>query len=738
MSQHLVLTIRFHDQRYHGTSEWPPAPARVFQALVAGTARGNALPASAAPALEWLETLPPPIIAAPRARLGSRVDLFVPNNDADSAKVLGDPARVGEIRVKKLVQPRLFEAEALLLYAWPIPAETRHLSTLLEVATELYQLGRGVDQAWAVAELIDAETLSLRLSQHWGTIHQPGMGEGSSPLACPGPGSLASLVRRHELGATRLRTVGEGKHARLLFSQPPKPRFVPVNYRGLGHRFVYELRNADDPAKLWPSPLARVVTLIERLRDGAATRLRDALPEHAELIESTVVGRKADKQKAAPIEERVRIVPLPSIGHQHVDPAVRRVLIEVPSHCPLQANDVQWAFSGLEPINPDTGEVGPFALTKSNDRNMLDRYAPEKGGRRWTSVTAVALPEPAQRRRIEPARRQEEAKGAKERIEEEGRACGAVYTALRHAGVRKSPVAIRVQREPFEARGARAEAFAEGTRFHKHRLWHVEISFQEPIAGPLVIGDGRFLGLGVMAPFECHAGVHAFHIEDGLVSAPAPVEVARALRRAVMARVQAKRKRNSPLPKYFSGHEANGDPASDPQHLAFAFDPPRKRLLVLAPHAINRRDKWTKESAFLDELEEAMVGFGELRAGPAGLLKIRPVSMGAQTDPLFETSRSWESLTPYQVTRHAKHVGASEAFSGDLRAECRRRGLPDPHVTPANLQGIPGVGLSGTARLDFETAIQGPLLLGRNRHLGGGLFAPVKAATASLGDSHPT
>ncbi len=40
----------------------------------------------------------------------------------------------------------------------------------------------------------------------------------------------------------------------------------------------------------------------------------------------------------------------------------------------------------------------------------------------------------------------------------------------------------------------------EETRFDKHRLWHVEIAFKEPVAGSLVIGDGRFLGLGVMAP----------------------------------------------------------------------------------------------------------------------------------------------------------------------------------------------------------------------------------------------
>lgn len=77
--------------------------------------------------------------------------------------------------------------------------------------------------------------------------------------------------------------------------------------------------------------------------------------------------------------------------------------------------------------------------------------------------------------------------------------------ALRHAEVRIRPEVIRVQREPFESNGESAETFAEGTRFSKHRLWHVEVKFDEGFSGPLVIGDGRFLGLGIMAPVPARA-----------------------------------------------------------------------------------------------------------------------------------------------------------------------------------------------------------------------------------------
>ncbi|MFZ0589937.1 MAG: type I-U CRISPR-associated protein Csb2 [Bryobacteraceae bacterium] len=120
----------------------------------------------------------------------------------------------------------------------------------------------------------------------------------------------------------------------------------------------------------------------------------------------------------------------------------------------------------------------------------------------WRTVTPADLPESAARRCIDPTRRLEQAKTGEERAAECARAAGSVVQALRHAEVRLRPKVIRFQREPFEANGERVETFAEGTRFSKHRLWHVEVEFHERIPGPLVIGDGCFLGLGIMAPVQ--------------------------------------------------------------------------------------------------------------------------------------------------------------------------------------------------------------------------------------------
>ena len=105
------------------------------------------------------------------------------------------------------------------------------------------------------------------------------------------------------------------------------------------------------------------------------------------------------------------------------------------------------------------------------------------------------------------------------------------------------------------------------------------------------------------------------------------------------------------------------------------------------------------------------------------MLTLVPCPIEMQEDPLFASSRSWESLTPYRVTRHAKMNDPARALEADLLAECRRGGLPRPEIEIINTFGKSGLGLFGRAKLTFRGAVAGPILIGRDRHFGGGLFA---------------
>jgi CRISPR-associated protein Csb2 len=59
----------------------------------------------------------------------------------------------------------------------------------------------------------------------------------------------------------------------------------------------------------------------------------------------------------------------------------------------------------------------------------------------------------------------------------------------------------------------------------------------------------------------------------------------------------------------------------------------------------------------------------------------------------------------------------------DLVAECGRRGLPRPEIELLGLTAGPNGGdIAADVRLRFSVVVQGPILLGRDSHFGGGLF----------------
>lgn len=504
----LVLYVRLHDGRYHGEGDWPPSPARLFQALVAGAGISGPLKPSDKEALEWLEKLPPPIIAAPCAQKAERgVTFYMPNNDSDA--IGGDPLKISKIRTAtKVFRPWFFDAAIPFVYVWRFDGNEDNKNKgdqVCSLAKRLYQLGRGIDMAWAWGEILDENDLEQVLAGHPGRVFRPSAGKSAIVLRCPGEGSLKSLEQRYKAFGNRFYRVKEGKSERAVHRRPPIPVFQAIPYDSPPARRVYELRSPTDMGTFAPWPLTGATSLVIQLRDIALDRLQKALPKQEDDIKRALVGRKPDGTNAIPPEDRVRIIPLPSIGHVHADRGIRRVLVEIPPTCPLRADDVHWAFSGLE-LKTGAGEINAI-LTPADPADaegFLRHYGVTDDGHRrdwcvWRTVTPAVLPEQARRRRIDPARRLEEEKTGK-RSREILQAAVAVRQALRHAGVRTAVEAIRLQREPFEGKGACVEPFAEGTRFDKHRLWHVEITFAEPMFGPLIIGDGRFLGLGVMAP----------------------------------------------------------------------------------------------------------------------------------------------------------------------------------------------------------------------------------------------
>lgn len=729
MEQSLLVTVRFHDGRYHGTGDWPPCPARLFQALLAGAARGAHVPDEVRRSLDWLEQLPPPTVAAPAGKRGVAYTNFVPNNDIDAKLAPGSKADYGKsvaaTRVGKRIQPVLFSSDVPLLYCWRIDEDCEHVTTLKSGFNELYQLGRGVDMAWAEAQVVNALEAQERLQQHRGTVYGPsgGVTAGSTDMLCPRPGSRESLTVRFEATRNRFRLGKTAGKRHTIFAQPPRPYVVKHTYAALPERIVFELREGGERARhygYFPSKLDKVSQLIEEIRNKASECLCDAAPDLKGLVERYLIGRGAtDEDKLA----RVQIVPVPSIGHREADMGVRRIAVQVPQACKIAADDLKWAFSQVARVDDDGVAVWELHLGSSDDR-VFGRYL--GGALRWRSVTPLVLPIEVGFRKKRVPLRYGRVVGS-ERVEEESRAISAVYKALRHADVTAAVASVRVQREAFDRRGARAELFSVGTRFSRELLWHVEIVFRERVLGPLLLGNGRYLGLGLLCPPEATRGVIAFKIESGLVGRPEAFLVTQAARRAMMARVQSDALRE-PLPAYVSGHEKDGGPASSKQHrhLAVVADLAQHRLLFFSPHMLQRNGiAWRDVARDHGKVEKALEGMDDLRAGKAGRLVLSPTIVDEQDDPLFAPARVWESVTPYHVTRHRRHSDNKEALRLDIISELQRIGWP--RITPEDVEvfeirdGQRG-GLSGRLRLIFPAAEEGPLLIGRTMHRGGGLF----------------
>lgn len=710
----LLIEVHLLERLWHGAIDWPPSPFRLFQALVAGAYGGrwagenDETKSRWAEALRWLERQNPPAITFPPRSRVRQVTSFVPNNDLDS--VGGDPNRVSEVRAEKVLVPWRIENGDSFLYAWTFEDGDEHARLICALAERLYRFGRGLDGAWALADVLSAADAEELLHRR-GSVSRP-CGQSHPGLRCPAAGSLDSLIRRHEASAIRFKW--DPKSRKFLFRQAPKPTYATIAYDLPGTRLWFEIRNSADLDRFLPVSAINVVPLVEEVRDRAARRLVEAMPECLPQMERFLTGRSAGSDD---VDRRIRIVALPSIGHAQTSPAIRRVGVLIPPNCPVPVRDVEWAFSGLAVFGSaaNTIEHAPGVLVQSEPPAMASHYGVDRSAARWRTVTPIALPRPIRRVRT-----------GSQRSESETRAALAVVQACRHAGVIARPIEIRVQIEPFLLRGELAHAY-QSERF-SGRLLHAEITFERSVRGPLLVGDGRFLGLGLMQPvFDRGSGLHVFSINGSrMLTVQDAHPVLRALRRAVLARAQDVIGHDRPLPVFFHGHEADGAPARGGQHAHLFFaayssggGTQVNRVAVIAPDFCDRTSQTRR---YWETLARAVEDMQFLVCGRTGKFRIAAVS--ERGDEIFELSRFWRSVTPYRTTRHPKGALSLSSFiESDVKAECARRAIPTPlSVQVSDIQSGPRESLSATLTLTFKGPVRGPLLLGRGSHFGEGLF----------------
>lgn len=474
---HLRISVTFLDLLFHGRGdtdpEWPPSPMRLFQALLAGSKSGcrrREWSDAKAEAFRWLEAASPPVVVAPEATVAKGYGFFVPTNDADNK-----PDRQGRLTTK-VARPHRLTRKGAVHYIWAIrPGDHRTRTwarTLSAEARHLLALGWGIDHVvgnGAIASDRDVAALSGRRWLPW-----RGRGGATRTWRVPVAGSLEELEAVYDSFCARV-DAAEG----LYRPERALRAYGIVEY--LSGNIVppraFAAFELPEGTALRPERVAQAAAM---LRSLACRRAESDTHEFPGGDKAYVAGHVRDAQDSQGTPARFSYLPLPSIGHRHADGMIRRLLVAEPfGGDGLQA---EWAKRRLlnsrlrDPKGDDRGLLEePW---RDSSRRVIGLYANES--RHWCSVTPVVLPGFDDANRFKAER--------------------LLLKATTQAGIPSGIVeALTLRKAPFYAGAVHPRQYFAPDYIRLFSRWHVAIRFREPICGPLAIGAGRHVGLGLFA-----------------------------------------------------------------------------------------------------------------------------------------------------------------------------------------------------------------------------------------------
>jgi CRISPR-associated protein Csb2 len=500
MNSLLCIRIEFlqpysHSRDENGDPEWPPSPLRVLQALVAASAgRWNERRNLNYPVccLRKLESLPPPeIVAAESVPCTVGYRLYVPDNVTDKVAATWSRRRdasISDYRAEKDVRPaHLAGTSVHYLYQIPDGDSAWHelINVLKQTARSMTHVGWGIDVAVGDASLINAQQAVDLSGLRW----QPST-SGGVPLRVPTVGTLDDVVRKHDDFLNRITTKG---------FHPVRPLrvFNVVRYRRenepLGRPYrAFELR--DSSGEWFRYPHRKLIHIAGMMRHLATEMMKKDPPSGVDenWVKSYVAGHA---QGEATDHRQLSYLPLPSVGHEHTDPGVRRVMVAAPLGDDTWLDHVSRRLAG-QMLKPDPEHADPFTgreppilvpISRQTRDNVVSAYT--RPASVWHSFTPIILP------------------GHDDQKLQKTRAL--IGRALRQSGIE----------QPCEFEWSAFSRFPKSYAAHKYdrnkrpqgyfrpnylnslTTVHLTLRFRDKVKvpGPLAIGAGRHCGLGLMA-----------------------------------------------------------------------------------------------------------------------------------------------------------------------------------------------------------------------------------------------
>lgn len=535
------VATSFNDRR---EPEWPPHPARLFSALVATASEHEDLADGGRLALKWLEQQGAPHVLASDAEPRVVVTTYVPEN---TTRVLADWSQHEETLREPLAALAKAEqaGDAKALRRAQTAADRARKKLDQQIAKDVAYDGAPNASACAKARemlpehrgkqprtLPSVTPTEPRVRYLWSSATPDGrtrealselarrmvrLGHSTTLVACrvvesgretQEPAGLRTWAP-DEGGTETLRTVGSGQLARLERAHAHHggvdPRVLPALHQ------AYERQGgpaATEPARSvfgeWlvlrevaPEDGRRLGLRLTRAED-VTRALRRALLHHAD---DPPPGALSGHAPDGSVLDRphVAFVALADVGSHHASGAVLGAAILLPRD--IEPADRQAILRALgrwerDGLRLDLGRGGALQLERIVDRDprsTLDPATWTAAKHRWASVTPVALDQnPGDLLARDPG----VAAQAAERAEE------IVARSCEHIGLPR-PAWVQVMRRSLFDAAPAARSFMpypqQGPGF-KRVCIHVELRFHEPVAGPVVLGAGRYFGLGLCRP----------------------------------------------------------------------------------------------------------------------------------------------------------------------------------------------------------------------------------------------
>ena len=451
------------------TPDWPPQPDRVFSALVSAWAARGERPEERA-ALEWLETQPPPVIHASDHTSRTAPDVFVPPNDPRASRAAKTYMRVmpdGRPR-----QPRRFPVarpdDPHMALVWPVEPEPVLFDALKAIAGHVGYLGHS-------ASLARCRFLS-------GDVRAPRQPAKPARRRVY-PGRLRELEEAHRANPVRP-AIRPG--APVFTERPPDPE-------PLDEWLTLEVIGGKVPDIRAAALVCRVLrnTLMSGYRKAGR---EDAIPE---IVSGHTPSRAPTRLP------HLAIAPLAFAGSRHADGHVLGFALIPPRGTALhRIEGFREAFERVAHYSPD--KERRVLTLQGPPLNEPLHLAPAPGDRTqkwslsagpylmpsriWASATPIVLERHLKRK--DDAEIRELVANACENAGLPRPDPGRVRIG-KHSAVEGMPPARPLAGEPPWTRWKAPKSLAS------RPLVHAVIDFERDVSGPVLLGAGRFTGLGL-------------------------------------------------------------------------------------------------------------------------------------------------------------------------------------------------------------------------------------------------